>query len=390
MGTVVLVLAAGAPWESAAIQLIESRRDLALLRRCMDVDELLAAAASGQAEVALADAEAPGLDARAVDLLRRHGLRVVAVVPAGAAGDQARIRASRAGLGRVVAADALELLPELLLADETPAEVADEPEEALPAGGEPGRVIAVWGPAGAPGRTMLAAACAAELARRKEVTLLVDADPYGGTVAQQLGVLDEVSGLLSAARMAHAGELTTGLPSAVRLIGSHLGVVTGLPRAERWTEVRRETLEELVALASASGHVVLDTGFSLADDDRDRLTLAALELADDVLVVGSADPVGLTRLARGLADLVELVPVEPTVVVNRMRPSLGWGEADVTATITRVARVSAVRFLPEDRPSVDRALVAGRTLLEVAPDGPLARAVEGLVGPGTDRRADQP
>ena len=77
----------------------------------------------------------------------------------------------------------------------------------VPAPGGTGRVIVVWGPAGAPGRTTLAAGIAGELARRERRTILVDADPYGGTVAQQLGIMDEVSGLLSAARLATSGAL---------------------------------------------------------------------------------------------------------------------------------------------------------------------------------------
>ena len=48
------------------------------------------------------------------------------------------------------------------------------------------------------------------------------------------------------------------------------------------------------------------------------------------VVVGSADPVGLSRLARGLVDLREVVGPAPVhVVVNRMRASLGWSEKEV-------------------------------------------------------------
>ena len=58
-----------------------------------------------------------------------------------------------------------------------------------------GRVVAVWGPAGAPGRTTVAIGVADEAARLGVSTLLADADPYGGTVAQTLGLLDESAGL---------------------------------------------------------------------------------------------------------------------------------------------------------------------------------------------------
>nr|WP_281380976.1 hypothetical protein [Nocardioides panaciterrulae] len=249
----------------------------------------------------------------------------------------------------------------------------------------PGRVIAVWGPGGAPGRTTLAAGLAAELARRRLRTVLVDADPYGGAVAQQLGILDEVSGLLSAARLAAAGTLAEGFAGVQRSLDAHLSVITGLPRPDRWSEVRTGVVEELLDAGREQGFVVVDTGFGLDSDPgadlgrptRNQLTLAALEVADEVVVVGSADPVGLSRLARGLVDLRELTgPVR--VVVNRMRPTLGWSEKELAGMVSGFGRVHDLHFLPEDRAAVDRALVAGRTLLEVG-DSPLARAVAAVV-----------
>jgi len=408
---VVLVVAAGASWEPSVVAVLEQNPSTVLLKRCVDVDELLAAAASGQADVALVAVDAPGLDAPAVDRLHHHGLRAVAVVPAGAGEDAARTRATRIGIARVVPDDDLEALPEALVASEpTPAPPPPGPTGlaglggpagTVPAGGAPapyavppgaaagaGRVIAVWGPGGGPGRTTVAAAVAAELSRRRLTTLLVDADPYGGSVAQQLGILDEVSGLLQAARLQSAGELPTRVATAVRSLGPHLGVVTGLPRPDRWTELRAGLLEELVEVGSRAGHVVVDSGFSLEDDPtaapgrggRNQLTLEALESADEVVAVGTADPVGLTRLARGLVDLRDLgteVPVR--VVVNRMRPSLGWTERDIAGMVAGIARPVGLHFLPDDRATVDKALVAGRTLLETAADAPLPRAVVPLV-----------
>jgi MinD-like ATPase involved in chromosome partitioning or flagellar assembly len=116
------------------------------------------------------------------------------------------------------------------------------------------------------------------------------------------------------------------------------------------------------------------------------MTLAALEVADDVVVVGSADPVGLSRLARGLVELAEATGrTDPHVVVNRMRPTLGWAEADITAMLRGAASVESISFLPDDRASVDRALVAGRSLVEIG-DSSVGRAVTGVVGSLLSRR----
>ncbi|WP_110181972.1 AAA family ATPase [Nocardioides solisilvae] len=396
----VLVLASGAPWESAALGHLADASGVVVLKRCVDVDDLMATAATGQADVAVVALEAPGLDASAVAHLRRHGVRPVAVV-ADPGRDDVAARLARLDVHVRVAAAEVGHLPAAVLraedlGDTRSRSVAEDPSGgpalgpvAPPsAGGAPPgrRVVAVWGPPGAPGRTTLATAVAAELARRGRSTLLVDADPHAASVAQHLGVLDQVSGVLSAARLAQAGTLPTRLPSACRAVAPHLEVMTGLPRADRWVEVRPGALAEVVEEARAWRDVVLDTGADLAVEalagqagQRNAMTLEALEAADELLVVGAADPVGLSRLARGLVEVREVVGTTPVrVVVNRMRSSLGWSEADVAGMVQGFARVAGLHFLPDDRAGADRALVAGRAVGEVG-ESALSRAVSGLV-----------
>ncbi|MDR6173347.1 MinD-like ATPase involved in chromosome partitioning or flagellar assembly [Nocardioides zeae] len=424
----VLVVGSGAAWEPGALTALASRPDVTVLKRCVDVNDLLAAATLGQADLAVVGLDAPGLDAAAVEHLRRHRVRVVGVVDPAASPDAARAHAHRIGVRALVPAGSGDALLATVLAPPSsdaptaprgprvpisstlpgarpgarpgsPAHDAPTwpgaghraeptepgPPEQQPAGG--GRVVTVWGPAGAPGRTTVAVGVAAALARRGRPVLLVDADPWGGTVAQALGVLDDVSGLLAAARAHAAGDLETGWPGLVRQVERHLHLLTGLPRPDRWAEVGPEVLEVLLPAATAAGEVVVDTGFGIEGDEaadlagrpvRDAATQVALQAADVVAVVGTADPVGLTRLARGLADLRELEVTAPVhVVVNRMRPTLGWSEAQVRAMLVDMARPAAVHVLPDDAAACDRALVTGRHLLDVG-DGPLARGIRGL------------
>jgi MinD-like ATPase involved in chromosome partitioning or flagellar assembly len=229
---------------------------------------------------------------------------------------------------------------------------------------------------------------ATELGLRGLHTTLVDADPYGGAVAQHLGVLDEVSGLLSAARLAGSGALAGRFDSVPRTLSDRLSVVTGLPRPDRYVEVRPGVVEHLLEVAAAHGQVVVDTGFSLEDEPpgalpsrpgRNHLTLGAVDVADEVVLVGGADPVGLSRLARALVQLRERragVPVH--VVVNRMRPSLPWSERDITGMVEGFARLAGVYFLPDDPATADRALVTGSSVADDADSG-LARALGPLV-----------
>jgi len=385
---VVLVVASGAAWESPALGVLGAHPDIVVLKRCVDVDDLLAAASAGQADVAVLGLDAPGLDATAVDHLRGHGVRPVAIVSSGAA-EAGRVRASRIGIVELVADDDLDSLPDAVTAaDSAPAVPPPEPAAAPPAPGTGGPVLAVWGPAGAPGRSTVAAGIAAHLAHRDVRTILVDADPHAASVGQQLGIVDGVSGLLAAARLTVSGQLEERFASVQRGLDSRLSVVTGLPRPDRWTEIRPGAVEHLLETARRQAHVVVDTGFSLEDDPahdfgtrppRNQLTLATLDLADEIVVVGAADPVGLSRLVRGLADLRELVPAIPLrVVVNRMRPSLGWTEKDVAGMVAGFARLSGLHFLPDDQAAVDRALVAGRTLAELG-DSMISRALSALV-----------
>ncbi|WP_143175759.1 hypothetical protein [Cryptosporangium aurantiacum] len=255
------------------------------------------------------------------------------------------------------------------------------------------QVLAVWGPTGAPGRTTIAVGLADEAARLGVPTLLVDADTYGGVVAQHLGLLDEASGLASAARLADTGRLDARtLATLARTVTPHLRVLTGISRAERWPEIGPDAMTELLRQARAlTTLTVVDCGFSLEQDEelvydtaaprRNGATLAALEAADTVLAVGTADPVGLQRLIRGLASLREVAPIlEPQVVVNRLRrgPIVGDPAREVTTALQRFAGVDGARTLPYDRPAVDRALAEGRTLAEVAEKSQLRRALAEL------------
>ncbi|HET6627764.1 MAG TPA: hypothetical protein VFG63_15340 [Nocardioidaceae bacterium] len=392
----VLVAASGAGWEAPALQRLASAGPgIVLLKRCVDLNDLLATASTGQATVAVLADELPGLDADSVDLLRRSGLGVVLVAEPGqlAGGAQARFR--RLGVDHLVGSDSMDALPEMVAAagaesGPTGAPVETGPVDPEPDATGPGRLVAVWGPAGAPGRTTVAVGVAAELAHRGLASFLVDVDGYGGAVAQHLGVLDEMSGLLAAARMANAGELDRArLSSLARMLDPSLRVLTGLPRADRWTEVRDSAFEQLLDLSRAMGrYVVLDTGFCLEEDaasfgtgapQRNAMTLTSLEQADEVVVVGSADPVGLARLARGMVELLEVVPgCTLRVAVNRTRPSLGWAEKEVRAMIEGFVTPESMHFLPDDRAATDRAVMAGQSLVETG-DSPLRRAVAELV-----------
>jgi MinD-like ATPase involved in chromosome partitioning or flagellar assembly len=375
----VLLAAGGEAWEAGALRAL-AVDGVIVLKRCVDLADLLATAATGQAGVAVVSGELTGLDADAVMQLLRHDVRCVAV-----GGDSGALE--RIGVVRSLALADLAALPDAVRAAGARDLVIDPdplPEPSDERGVHPGRLVAVHGPGGAPGRTTLAIGLAAEHARRGEPSILVDADPYGGVVAQHLGVLDEVSGLLAAARLVNSGGLdATSFARCRRRVAHRCEVLTGLPRPDRWVEVRPGALEMVLDRAAEVADVVVDTGFSLEDADsasgdpgrsRNQLTLDAVARADLVVVVGSAEPVGLARLARTLVELRDVSSAPLLVVVNRMRDSLGWSRRDILGMVEGYVRPAGVHFLPDDRAAADRALVSGRSPVELG-DSALARAI---------------
>jgi len=263
----------------------------------------------------------------------------------------------------------------------------------------------VWGPTGAPGRTTVAVNLATELAALGVSSVLVDADTYGGSVAQTLSLLDEAPGLAAAVRAAEQGTLE--LPALARLspqVAGGMRVLTGIPKAERWPEIRPAALERVLGLARLLAQVVVvDCGFNLEDDEelsydtlaprRNAATLTTLSLADELLAVGTCDPVGLQRLVRGLQELGTVASPPPRVVVNRLRSSSVGSrpESRVSEALARFAGVERVDFVPDDPRALDTAAREGRALAECAPSSPARSALRSLAAsvagvPVGDRR----
>jgi MinD-like ATPase involved in chromosome partitioning or flagellar assembly len=413
----VLTAVSGAVWEADLVSAFErGDHGVAVVRRCVDLADLLATAAGGTARAVLLSADLRRLDRDALTRLATARVAVVGLVPPG--DEQAERRLRQLGLVAVLPADASPELISSAVRDATAALATDparralglaEPREALDVGAAPepsevladpgdvppgaGRVVAVWGPTGAPGRTTVAVTVASELAALGVPVLLVDADVYGGAVAQALGLLDETPGLAAAARRANAGTLdVAALASLARQVVPSLRVLTGIARAERWVELRPASVDTVLALArSLAAVTVVDCAFCLEQDEelaydtaaprRNGATLAVLEAADEVLAVGSADPVGLQRLVRGLAELREAAPgAAPRVVVNRVRRGAVPGSPDreIRAALARYAGVGDAALVPADPEACDSALAAGRSLTEAAPSSPARAALRDL------------
>ena len=193
---ITVAIAAGTDrWESVALEAVASAPSrLTLVKRCLDLSDLLAVAATGTLRVVLLSATLDGLDTDSVERLRRAGVRSAVVVPTGSSDARAAAAPAPgrhpAGRRGRPARGLVALLEETASAELAPPGLADllRPDPAAPPPGDggsaeavgptgdgrrrqasrrpsaAGRVVAVWGPHGAPGRTTVAIGLAAEAA----------------------------------------------------------------------------------------------------------------------------------------------------------------------------------------------------------------------------------
>lgn len=379
-----------------------------VVRRCADLAEVTALAIAGVGRVVVIGSGLPGTDRAALVRLRTSGARVVLLAEAH---DLARCQA----LGAEVVLEVDAPVEAVVRAAQACARATDgqartatgrapastdagpSVEVPSPPEGRLGRVVAVWGPHGSPGRTTIAVNLAAELAALGQESLIVDADTWGGCVGQALGLLDEAPGLAAAARSAANGMLDAAeLSRLCPVVEPGLRVLTGLTRPDRWRELPPTGLDVVWETARVvADWTVVDCGFSLEDDAgsgfeamlgprRNGATLSALAAADVVVAVGAAEPVGIQRLVQGLADLADLGLPAPgarrLVAMNRIRASAAGPrpEQAVTEALARYAGVPDPVLVPDDRPAVDRAMLEGATLRIIAPSSPARAAIEGL------------
>ncbi|WP_314191302.1 chromosome partitioning protein [uncultured Arthrobacter sp.] len=392
-----------------------------VVRRCAELAEPLAACQSGLARAAVVAGGSADLTASLVDRLAALGVVIIALT------DSPEERLRLRGIGVSAAPSTVESTalaesiaeavsrhagsgPAGLNAGAGPgystgyadAGAALRPE-AVDAAPEPavvgtGTLLAVWGPSGAPGRTLVAVNIAGELAAQGKSVLLVDADSYGASVAGALGLLDEAAGLAQACRLADQGlldrEALLRVAVPVTATAGTFRVLTGITRADRWTELRAPALALVLDRArEVADVIVVDAGFCLEADEelsfdtmaprRNAATLRSLELADTVIAVGSADPIGVPRLVRGLAELEGSLPgVSPEVVLNKVRASaVGRSpERQLREAWERFGPSPGIKaFLPWDPGATDAALLTGSLLLESAPESRLRSAIAELV-----------
>lgn len=277
---------------------------------------------------------------------------------------------------------------------------------------ETGKIVVVWSPHGAPGRSTVAAALAFALSQSTQTSesedatrrswlrkkplgggasaqestlgnlpvLLLDADTYAPSQAQALGLLDESSGLAQACRQANQGLMSSdSLAGAVQAVSPDVHLLTGIPRPERWTELSPHALQAVMEQARKDyAWSVVDCAPPTEFDEilsyesrapqRNSATRTALENADLVVIVGKSDPVSVKRLVGAVNDYAEgPASHTPSIVVVNQSPTRISGKnrrAQVSKALKRFANVNDPFFVAYEPDAVVGALELGRTTTE--------------------------
>lgn len=264
--------------------------------------------------------------------------------------------------------------------------------EEIDAAGKPkiGKIIAVWGTHGAPGRSTLALALAAYL-NEQGSTILVDCDINAPAQVQLLGLPEDSSGLASAARLATHGELdSTRLVQTLLSAKADLQVLTGLGRSGRWRELPVASMNKVWEVCRHTAeYTVVDLSGGLEEErvedfamepDHDAVAAALLEQADLTLIVGAADPVGIRRLIQLLNSNRKAVGGRSQVVVNRVRSSTAGADPNtaIGSVLARYTSASDIVYVPADYRLFDKALMQAQPVAVVESRSAAAKSIAKL------------
>lgn len=228
------------------------------------------------------------------------------------------------------------------------------------------------------GVTEVAVNLAGAVGRLAQSTVLADFDTVAPGVAQRLG-LAIVPNLLTASD--HIRHQRFGADSTIAHRGG-FAVIPGLANPREWDELTSVEAGELVVALRERFSVSIAVVHSILEDlaplsgleGRFDVARRLAELADEVIVVGAASPVGLVRTLNSVADVRAITAAPVHVAVNRM-PSDRFLRDEWTAELVRTFTPESLTFLPYDR-AIPKAAWDGR----LAERGPFVKELGRMTG----------
>jgi len=227
----------------------------------------------------------------------------------------------------------------------TPAQRRVEGEESAL---DRGRVIVVLGSDGA---TEVAVTLAHVLVGRESSTVIVDMDTLEPSVAQRLA-MPLTPNIFTATEHLR---LRSDINDSFVTHPEGFALIAGIPNPREWENLSEIEAADLIAeLASGFGNVVVSASRHLEDLSTFGGTAGRFDVgrrivthADDVIVVGSASPLGNARLLGIISDVRQLSPARIHIFVNKA-PSDNYIQGEITEEIERTVSISSLVFLPSD------------------------------------------
>lgn len=276
-------------WEAQLVAAARESAAVKLVLRAYLPEEVTRRADS--IDVVVAGAETSWVTPTRIAAWRRLGIRVVGVHARADRPAVERLSAGGADLILEDDIDAEQLVREIRLLDPQPSDQSNPR----------GRVLAVTGIRGGPGRTEVATALAWAAAGKGEAAL-VDADLAGPAIAVRLGLPPRPD-------LADCVDVALDRGGDVANATQTIGRLRVVPGALRPTGIRPESAVDVTEALALAGTVVVDAGpWTEAS--------AVIASADSVVFVVEASPVGIVRASRIVDTWVGAPPI---LVLNKVR-----------------------------------------------------------------------
>jgi MinD-like ATPase involved in chromosome partitioning or flagellar assembly len=210
-------------------------------------------------------------------------------------------------------------------------------------------LIAVGGPRGS-GVTEVALGVAMALCERHRSVVLLDGHETAPAVAGRLGLGLEPNLRTAVDACAHGlGSLDDCVVPVVEHGRGRLGAVAGHPSAIAAAQVSTQDVLDVVAEAQdRCEFVVVDL------EERSPTSRAVMSVADAIVAVVHASPVGVVRALDWAADAVGRDVTVPLHLVVNHAPRGRFRQEEIRSEIARTIRAASLAWCPRDR-AVERA-----------------------------------
>jgi pilus assembly protein CpaE len=240
-------------------------------------------------------------------------------------------------------------------------------------------LVAILGPKGGTGKTLVAANLAVALARRDLRVVLVDLDLQFGDVGLALGLSPErtIYDLAKAGAPYDHDKLERHLMRH----SSGVKVLVGPTRPDHASAVTMDMLRDVYAsLRTMSDIVIVDTPPGFTPE-----VIATIDLSTSACVIGMLDSLSLknTKLGIETLDLMGYPPENVALVLNRADSRVGITHDDVSAIIGRSPDV----LVPSDR-EIPRSVNEGTPVVASRERSDAAKAFQKLADMYTKPSAD--